>query len=108
MMSWACTRRTAWTVAAGYVGLVMIFGLILGLYEDSSVGLWAAYLTYPGFVLVYILLALLGNSFDPSGEASVADPFGTMSVYAHGAVVNVLLVWAAVSFCRVVRSEWRR
>ncbi|CAL9446014.1 hypothetical protein [Streptomyces sp. NPDC095602] len=100
--------------AAGvYVGLVALASVAYG--AAGAPDGWGAPLTlaaFPGAVLVaflgyYLLPALLGT-----GEADAADEstgaLDFLPQYAGGAVVNVLLVWAAVAFVRHFAREARR
>ncbi|MCM2393906.1 hypothetical protein [Streptomyces albipurpureus] len=108
MMSWACTRPAAWTLAAVYVGLMMVFGLVSDITGDADRNSWVLYVSLPGSVLLYVFVAMPLTAAFGHFDKVIAEPFGSLIWSTLDAVVNVLLVWGAVSFCRVGRAEWRR
>lgn len=108
MTSLACTRRTARTLAAAYVGLMAVIGLVSGISTGAESASWAQYATLPGSVLLFAFLILPLVAIVGTSEEAIMGPFGSLIWFSAAAIVNVLLVWGAMAFCRVVKAEWRR
>ncbi|WP_329112980.1 hypothetical protein [Streptomyces sp. NBC_01353] len=101
-MSFPRPRTWALCAAVLHLGTVAVVGLFRG---DSA----APYaLAFPGSAVLVVLLYVTSSALD-SGEppADSASALGPLVHVVAGALVNVLLVWAAVSFARVFVRDCR-
>lgn len=108
-MSFPRPRTWALCAAVLYVGTVAVLGLVDVLRDGSPGDSVTPYvLAFPGSAVAAVVLYLASAPFD-SGEPSAdsASALGAPAFGAAGALVNVLLLWAAVSFARVFVSECR-
>ncbi|MFG2773177.1 hypothetical protein [Streptomyces sp. NPDC048350] len=108
-MSFPRPRTWALYAAVLYVGTVAVLGLVDVLADGSPGDSAAPYvLAFPGSAVAAVVLYLASAPFDP-GEPSAdsASALGAPAFGAAGALVNVLLLWAAVSFARVFVRECR-
>lgn len=98
-------------IAVGYIGLVLAVALaneIAG--HPSALDATMTLISFPGSILVLILVLyplnlLFGDdSFDAESGFSLLTPL----FHGAGALVNVLIVWGALTFVRHLRTEYRR
>jgi hypothetical protein len=101
-MSFPRPRARALCAAVLYVGTVAVVGVL----RDGSAGPYA--LAFPGFALLVVVLYVLSAALDP-GEppADSASALGPLPHLVGGALLNVLLVWAAVGFARLFVRDCR-
>ncbi|MFD9036028.1 hypothetical protein ACFVZW_33555 [Streptomyces sp. NPDC059567] len=101
-MSFPRPRTRALCAAVLYLGTVAAAGLL----GDGSVVPYA--LAFPGSAVLVVLLFAASAALD-SGEppADSASALGPLVYVVGGALVNVLLVWTAVSFARVFVRDCR-
>ncbi|MGW4204720.1 hypothetical protein [Streptomyces sp. NPDC004726] len=95
-------------MAAVYIGLVTVAGLISGMTTNPEANSWTQDVSLPGLVLLFVFVAQPLDVVFGHPEGVMPEPVGSVIAYALSAVVNVLLVWGLVASCRVVRAEWRR
>ncbi|MCT4351570.1 hypothetical protein M5362_00290 [Streptomyces sp. Je 1-79] len=108
-MSFPRPRVLTQCAAVAYVGSVAVLGLVDVLAEGSPGGSAAPYVVaFPGSAVAAVLLqlasSLLGSGEPPAGEGAALG-FPVLAV--AGALVNVSMLWAAVSFARLCVRECR-
>lgn len=105
------SRRLLPAAAVLYVALVSagaVANALVGGPPDNTVPLYFA--TLPGSLLVTVFVVFpLGTLFGPGtpADAEAANPFGLLVPLTGGAVVNVLLAWAAFALIRKVAASRR-
>ncbi|MEU9861108.1 hypothetical protein AB0D99_09535 [Streptomyces sp. NPDC047971] len=93
-------RTWALSAAALYLGTVAVAGVL----HDGATAP-----AFPGSVVLVVLLYATASALH-TGEPPPADPapeLGRLVPLVGGALLNVLLVWAAVSFARVFVRDCR-
>lgn len=98
-------------IAVGYVALVLAVALadeITG--HPSALDATMTLISFPGSILVLVTLvyplAILAG--DDTVDEEVTSSLLTPLLHGAGALVNVLVVWAAIAFVRHFRNEARR
>lgn len=105
-------RKWAPMVAASYIGLITLAGLVRGISGAEGDGYLALlyFLSFPGSLLVSALVIIpLNWALGGSGTVPEdANPFGPMIYLTGGAVVNVLLIWGALLLIRRLSGAGKR
>lgn len=98
--------HTARSLALCYIGLMAAAGLVRGIAGASGDGYLAVFyfLAFPGSLLVTVFGILPLNALLGAETTETANPFGPLIYLVGGAVVNVLLVWAAGQIFRRLRG----
>ncbi|MFJ1591933.1 hypothetical protein ACIOD0_17030 [Kitasatospora albolonga] len=105
------TRSTARRIAAGYVGVVTLAAVAYEFAGRPEYGVGAMTLAaWPGDVLllVFVLYPLALLTGDASGVEEAGFSLLNPLYQGAGAVVNVLILWGAITLVRHFRTECRR
>ncbi|MFD4035387.1 hypothetical protein ACFWVP_33950, partial [Streptomyces sp. NPDC058637] len=99
--------RTRRIVALAYIAVMITAGLVTGDHGPSPADPLVSWLSQPGLnvLYVFVLMPLVALFGDPGGGEGGAGALGTALASGLGATTNVLLLWGALRFLRMIAAD---